>query len=153
MSNPHAVQSERPTRDEVYMATAHVFASRNICGRLNVGAIAVRDGRIIATGYNGPLLIDGDSKCECKKNTSCQESIHAEANLIAFAAKHGVSLDSSTLYLTHFPCRKCQELIVQSGIAAIVYHHEFRDMDNRTLELRNIIIRKYEGRTIQVNFE
>lgn len=146
-------QHKRLSRDEVYMATAYLFASRNICGRLDVGAVAVRDKRIIATGYNGPLLIDGDGKCDCSKSQPCEEAIHAEANLISFASKHGVVLEGATLYLTHFPCRKCQELIVQSGIGAIVFHQDYRIMDSKVLDFKNILIRRYEGRTFQISWE
>lgn len=142
----------RPTRDEVYMATAEIFSLRTTCGRLNVGAVAVRDNRIIATGYNGPLLTKGDGKCTCPLNKTCIEAIHAEANLIAFAARSGISLESSTLFITHFPCRKCQELIVQSGIAAICYRENYREMDSRVLDFKDICIRKYEGRTADIGF-
>ncbi len=142
----------RPDRDEVYMATAEVFSLRNTCGRLNVGAVAVRDNRIIATGYNGPLLVRGDGKCSCPLDKTCIEAIHAEANLIAFAARSGISLEGSTLFITHFPCRKCQELIVQAGVGAICYRDTYREMDSKVLDFKDIYIRKYEGRTVQINF-
>ena len=144
---------ERLTRGEIYMATAYLFSRRNICSRLDVGAVAVKDKRIIASGYNGPLLITGNKDCECNISGPCLHAVHAEANLIAFAAKHGISLLGSTLYITHFPCQNCQKLIVQSGIQKVFYDQEYGDSNTEILESKNISILGYAERTIQISFK
>ena len=126
----------RISREEVYCQVAEIFAKRGTCQRLQVGCVAVRDGRIIATGYNGSLTTDRFfeyDKCGCDISKPCEKAIHAEANLIAYAAKHGIPLHKANLYVTHSPCLKCAELIIQSGIDQVYYGQEFRD--NKGLKL------------------
>lgn len=142
----------RPSREEIYMAIARVMAERSVCKRLSVGVVAVKDRRIIATGYNGPLTPVKDAKCSCIGDQPCQASIHAEANLVAFAAKHGINLSGSTIYTSHSPCVKCQELLIQSGVSEIIYGYDYRDLNKDLLDLTGVTYRKYEGRTIQISF-
>lgn len=120
----------RITRQDVYARVAEVFALRGTCQRLQVGCVAVNDGRIIATGYNGSLKTDRffeQGKCSCDITKPCQKAIHAEANLISYSAKNGIALKDTILYVTHSPCLKCAELIIQSGIKEVYYGEEFRD--------------------------
>jgi dCMP deaminase len=117
----------RISRAELNISIAQLIAKRSICARQGVGAVAIRDGRIIATGYNGPTLIRGLEKCNCDVSKACTESIHAEANLVAFSARHGVPLEGSTIFITLSPCMKCAELMLQAGIAGIIYLEEYRD--------------------------
>jgi len=121
---------DRLSRIEVNINIALVVAQRGTCLRAKVGAVATMDNRVIATGYNGAPK--GSPHCteeSCSAEDHCPNSIHAEANLIAYAAKKGVSLEGSTIYVTHSPCRKCGELITQAGIKEIVYLHPYRDSD------------------------
>lgn len=121
---------ERISRNELYLSIAFLISRRGTCERLQVGAVITRDNRIVATGYNGPLK---DSKhCQeagCNKDDACYRSIHAEANAIYFAARYGISLEGCTLYITHSPCLKCSEAIINSGIKEVVYSHNYRDSD------------------------
>ena len=118
----------RINRDELFIRVALLFAKRSTCIRGQVGVVAVKDKRIIATGYNGsPSGLPHCSDGICNKEQGCVNSIHAEANLIAFSAGAGIALEGATLYCTHAPCKKCAELIVQSGIKGIKYLFPYRD--------------------------
>lgn len=118
---------ERPSRDDIYLAVAEVISLRGTCRRGQVGCVITMDDRIIATGYNGPALKHHCIDLNCDLEQVCQVSIHAEANAIAFAAKHGVKLNGATMYCRTQPCIKCAELIIQSGIKRVVYTNLYRD--------------------------
>jgi len=98
---------------------AQIVAERATCDRKSVGAVIAREGRILSTGYNGPA----------SGMPHCSSDTHAEANAIAFAAKNGVSLEGSTLYLTLSPCVSCAQLIANSGIDRVVYLEKYRVPD------------------------
>lgn len=118
---------ERISRAELYTNIAQLMALRATCKRLNVGCVITsEDHRIISTGYNGPLA--QDLHCTtCDLSSSCQNAVHAEANAIASAAKHGISLKGANLYVTHSPCPTCTLLIIQSGIKSVTFLEKFRD--------------------------
>lgn len=136
----------RPTRGEVFMQTAHLFAERSTCNRGQVGAVLVKDDRIISTGYNGAppgmphctevgcdelVLFEhhqiSESEQEFTKvELGCQRTIHAEANVLLYSARHGISTEGSCLYCTHSPCEKCVLLLANAGITRIVYDKEYR---------------------------
>lgn len=128
----------RISRDRLAIEVANLFSLRATCCRLKVGAVATLDGRIISTGYNGPVGKHCNNEL-CDVNKPCERAIHAEANLIAYAAKNGISLNGSKLYITHSPCEKCCELIIQSGINHVVYKTAFRNTDGLLLLLENNI--------------
>ena len=117
---------KRIGRDELYMEIVKLVAQRSTCLRKQVGAILVKEGRIITTAYNGPP--SGFPHCDESSclGTGCERSIHAEMNAIAFAAKHGVSIEGSTLYCTMSPCINCAKVILNSGIVRVVYFEEYR---------------------------
>ena len=120
----------RLTRNDVNMNLALVVAQRGTCLRAKVGAVAVLDGRVVATGYNGSPK--GQPHCtsdSCTPHNHCPNSIHAEANLIAYSARKGVKLEGSTIYITHSPCRKCSELIIQAGIKEVYYLQPYSGTD------------------------
>lgn len=119
------------------MRIAILISQRGTCERLRVGAVLVKDKRIIATGYNGPppnLPECGEEVCDTTK--PCTRAIHAEANLIAHCAKLGISTIDTTLYITHSPCIKCAELISQAGISKVVFGLKFRDEEGIKLLLQ-----------------
>jgi len=131
---------ERPSRDEICMQIAHVVAQRGTCFRAQVGAVLARNGRVLVTGYNGPPShlphctdSDGCTDLDRAAPTGCLRSVHAEANCIAFAARHGIRTRRASLYCTHLPCLKCSELIVNSGISAVYYHTDYRIKDGERL--------------------
>ncbi len=123
----------RPSWDEYFMRIAHEVATRSTCPRLAVGAVVVKDKRILTTGYNGSpagmphcedvgcliLIVDG--------RKSCQRTLHAEQNAIIQAAYHGVSVRGSTVYCTHQPCLLCVKMIMNAGIEEIYYAGGYPD--------------------------
>lgn len=146
MDRPTSSLSTRISRDHLFMSTAWLFAMRSTCLRGQVGAVAVINNRIIATGYNGSP--SGHEHCSPKNGCnvdegSCPNSIHAEANLIAFAARSGVALEGATLYCTHEPCKKCAQLIVQAGFVKVMYSECYANHLGSELLIRsNITITK-----------
>lgn len=135
----------RISRRELYMEVARLFSKRSTCRRGQVGAILVKDFRIIASGYNGPA--EGQPHCEehgCDLSLPCTHAIHAEANLIAFCSKQGIATNKATMVVTTVPCRKCAELIVQAGIKYVVYDSDYRSEEGfKLLEDAGITIIKY----------
>lgn len=122
----------RPSRVEMLLEVAGVIARRSTCNRLNVGAVIARDGRILATGYNGPPK--GMEHCnhlittwDASKDPACQLAVHAEANAIAFSARYGTALDGSELFVTHSPCHNCAKLVINAGIIRVYYAIEYRE--------------------------
>lgn len=121
------IKNVRPTKDEYFMLIAKLVGLRATCPRLRVGAVAVKDGYILATGYNGAprnmehcidvgcLLVDGH----------CHRAVHAEQNVIAMAARKGISLEGATVYVTHFPCDTCFKLLINAGVKEIVYEEMY----------------------------
>jgi dCMP deaminase len=96
-----------------------------------VGCVIVSGGenrnRIIAAGYNGHL--PGTPHCSRLRDGHEQATVHAEQNAIADAARRGVGLDGSTIYVTHFPCINCAKILAAAGISEIVYHQDYRNDD------------------------
>jgi dCMP deaminase len=112
------------------MQTAHTFAELSSAQRLHVGAIVVKDDRIISIGYNG-MPAGWSNVCEdvYKDGTlkTKAEVLHAESNAIAKLAKSNDSGDQATLFVTHSPCLECAKLIFQAGIVNVVYSQNYRD--------------------------
>lgn len=115
-----------------FLSIANEVSSRATCDRLKVGALIVRDRRILATGYNGS--ISGDDHCNdvghLMVDDHCIRTVHAEANAIMQSAKFGVQIDSAEIYVTHTPCWKCFQLIANAGIKRIVCSNHYRVDDN-----------------------
>lgn len=127
------------------MGMAVLAADRSTCSRAQVGAVISIEGRPLSLGYNGAPsgLAHCDHACTCSVQLSpmgagehhpdcfsvkpCLISVHAEANAIAFAAKHGVAITGASMHLTLTPCRSCAQLIINAGIAVVVYQARYRD--------------------------
>jgi len=125
------MEDERISREDFYYGVAQLAAQRSTCRRGHVGAVAVRDQRIVATGYNGsPPGADHclESGCDLSlgEDAGCQRAIHAEANLVAWAARSGVSLEGTAVYCTHSPCWRCAVLLIQSGIKTYHFISDYR---------------------------
>ncbi|PIZ73811.1 dCMP deaminase [Candidatus Peregrinibacteria bacterium CG_4_10_14_0_2_um_filter_43_11] len=135
----------RPSKDEYFMTLAHTIASRGTCPKAKVGALLVKDGSIISTGYNGSPV--GEKHCyEAGCNEAdghCQRAVHAELNAILQAAKHGNSTKDATLYITHFPCNHCLKAIRNCGITGIVYEKPYKT-DENFISLSHFEIRQIE---------
>ena len=134
---------------DAYMRTAEIFAELSTAQRLHVGAIIVKDDRIISIGYNG-MPSGWDNNCEVKtycddgdwseqqlpkdsniwkkyKLTTKPEVLHAESNAIAKLARSIESGFNSDMFITHAPCLECAKLIYQSGINSVYYRNSYRD--------------------------
>ena len=119
------------------MKTAETFAELSHARRLHVGAIVVKDDRIISIGYNG-MPAGWDNDCEYTPydwngdpmdSKTKPEVLHAETNAIAKLAKSTESGDGAVLFVTHMPCLDCAKLIFQSGIRAVFYRDNYRSTD------------------------
>lgn len=127
----------RPDWESYFMTLALVAATRSTCLRRSVGAVIVKDGQIISTGYNGaPKGTPHCAETGClrtrlkipsgERQEMCRGS-HAEMNAIAQAAAVGVSTDGAVLYCTHSPCAFCSKAIINAGIVRVVYLYEYPD--------------------------
>ena len=111
---------------DAYMDVAKRFAKLSHAKRLNVGAIVVKDDRIISIGYNG-MPSGWDNDCEDENNKSKPEVLHAESNAIAKLARSNESGEGASLFITHSPCIECAKLIYQSGIKNVYFGENYRD--------------------------
>ena len=112
-----------------FMNIAREVATRSTCSRKHVGAVIVRDKTILSTGYNGSikgLPHCDDAGCDMVDG-HCIRTSHAEANAIVQAAKNGVGIDQSKIYVTASPCYDCFKLIANAGINTIYYEEFYRD--------------------------
>lgn len=121
----------RVSFNEYFLQLAELTSKRSTCQRLKVGAVIVKNNRILSTGYNGS--IKGHEHCidvGCLKNDEgrCIRCIHAEANALLFAK---TDLEGAVIYVTHYPCENCSKLIAQSGIKKIVYKNEYENTYSR----------------------
>lgn len=110
---------------DAYMDVAQRFAQLSSAKRLNVGAIVVKDDRIISIGYNG-MPTGWDNECEDEHFKSKPEVLHAESNAIAKLAKSSESGLGASIFVTHAPCIECAKLIYQSGISTVYYKDAYR---------------------------
>lgn len=130
-------RNERPSWDEYFMGIARLAATRSTCLRRQVGAVLVRDKRILTTGYNGapaglPHCLDIGCLREKLKIPSGERhelcrATHAEQNAIVQAAALGVSIKESVMYSTTHPCILCTKLIINAGIKKIVIEDSYPD--------------------------
>lgn len=117
----------RQRQDHALIKTAEIWADLSRCSRSKVGAVIARNGRIIATGYNGTPP-GYDNKCEdCDGNTR-PEVLHAEENAIVFCARHGLSTEGCDLYTSLSPCPGCAKMISAAGIKRVFYKTQYRDL-------------------------
>lgn len=129
----------RPSWDTYFVEMARLTASRATCPRRRVGAVLVRDHRVLATGYNGSVR--GAPHCDdvgClivrqDGREGCIRTVHAELNAILHCALNGVSSAGATLYCTDFPCMWCAKALIQAGIERIVYLSEYPDAHSFSL--------------------
>lgn len=116
--------------DAHFLAMAYIVSDAGTCARLKVGAVLVKDRRVISTGYNGAPA--GMPHCEHPPNrlveVPCLIAVHAEVNAIAFAARHGVPTEGSTLYTTDSPCSACAQLVINAGITEVKFGRRYRDL-------------------------
>ena len=120
---------KRPEWDEYFGEITKQVALRSTCVRKKVGAIIVKDKNIISTGYNGSIR--GLEHCETvgclMMEGHCTRTIHAEANAIIQAAKHGLMIDRAEIYISASPCFNCFKLIANSGIKKVYFMEFYKD--------------------------
>jgi dCMP deaminase len=112
--------------EEAHMQVAEIYAKLSKAKRLKVGAIIVKDNRVISIGYNGTPS-GWDNNCEDENNVTKPEVIHAEANAIAKLARSNESGVFSSMYITHSPCFDCAKLIYIAGIKKVFFRQHYRN--------------------------
>lgn len=133
---------ERPSWDAYFMQIAHLVKTRATCPRRSVGAVLVKDRRIVATGYNGAPR--GISHCPeggpehdwplgCMRAGHCIRSLHAEQNALLQAAMIGVPCEGTTMYVTCQPCNACAKMIINAGIVKVIYEGDYPDEFSKEL--------------------
>ena len=126
---------ERPSVDDYFMEIASVVSKRSTCLRNQVGALFVRNKRILTTGYNGaPSGLPHCDVVGCAREGVASgtrhelcRAVHAEQNAIIQAALHGISIEGATLYCTHQPCILCAKMMINARIRKVVYRESYPD--------------------------
>ena len=128
-------EAQRPSWHEYFLMLAKLAATRSTCLAFPVGAVIVKDRQVLATGYNGSP--SGTSHCTAQgfcypdlsscdaSSTMPSRAVHAEANAIAQAAKHGISTEGANIYVTLEPCLSCLKLVISAGIKEVYYETSF----------------------------
>lgn len=147
---------KRPGWDEYFMQVAGVVARRSTCIRRNIGAVIVKDKRILATGYNGapsglPHCLDVGCLREQlgvpsgERHEMCR-GLHAEQNALIQAAKYGIPVEGSTVYSTTEPCSLCAKMLINAGITRIVYRDAYPDkLSRQLLHDAGIVVEHFKG--------
>lgn len=127
----------RPSWQEYFMTITEMVAKRSTCLRRSVGAVLVKEKRILATGYNGaPAGLRHCEETGCLRKESSVPSgrmhelcrgLHAEQNAIIQAAYHGIPIAGATLYCTNQPCVICSKMLINAGIRAICFKEKYDD--------------------------
>ncbi|MFA5035137.1 MAG: cytidine/deoxycytidylate deaminase family protein [Candidatus Margulisiibacteriota bacterium] len=147
----------RPSWDDYFMKIAHDVAERATCVKRNVGAVIIKDKRILASGYNGAPR--GFKHCTAEtcirkqmdipsgqRHELCR-GLHAEQNAIIQAAWHGVKIEGGTLYCTFQPCVICVKMIINAGLVKLVYEGGYPDaLASEMLKDSKLEVVKYESR-------
>jgi len=126
---------QRPSWDDYFLEMAHVIAKRSTCLRRRVGALLVREKRILATGYNGaPSGVPHCEEVGCRRagipsgeRAELCRALHAEQNAIIQGALHGVTTRGAVLYCTNQPCVTCAKMLINAGILRVVYQGDYPD--------------------------
>ena len=120
---------ERVSWEQYFMNIAKEVATRSTCDRKHVGAVIVRGKTILSTGYNGSIkgLDHCDDVGHEMENTHCIRTIHAEANAIVQAARHGIRIEDSEIFVTASPCYDCFKMIANVGINKVYFGEFYRE--------------------------
>ncbi|MHB1136851.1 MAG: deoxycytidylate deaminase [Coriobacteriia bacterium] len=146
----------RPSWDEYFMAITDQVGQRSTCTRRHIGAVIVKDKRILATGYNG--VPSGLAHCDevgCLREQRGIPSgtqhelcrgIHAEQNAVIQAARHGTAIDGAMVYCTHQPCVLCAKILINAGITEIIYRNAYPDaLATEMLAEAGVVATRYTG--------
>ncbi len=155
---------DRPDYDTYFMNMAFLVATRTTCLRRSVGAVIVKDQRILSTGYNGApkgvkdcielgFCVRQEKNVPSGQRHELCRGVHAEQNAIANAAYFGVAINGASIYMTESPCNICTKILINSGIRKIIYVNRY--MDNLSSELlmeSNIEVQKFQVKTTIEDF-
>jgi len=144
----------RPDNDTYFMRMADLVATRSTCLRRQVGAVVVKEKRVLTTGYNGaPKGLKHCAEVGCVRIQNNIESgtrhelcrgVHAEQNAVIQAAYFGVSIKDATIYTTNFPCSVCTKILVNAGIAEVVYKDDYIDpLSKEIMAESKVLVRRY----------
>lgn len=144
----------RPDNDTYFMRMADLVATRSTCLRRQVGAVVVKEKRVLTTGYNGaPKGLKHCAEVGCVRLQNNIESgtrhelcrgVHAEQNAVIQAAYFGVSIKDATIYTTNFPCSVCTKILVNAGIAEVVYKDDYIDpLSKEIMAESKVLVRRY----------
>ena len=154
--------STRPSWDEYFMTIAQEVAKRSSCIRRQIGAVIVKDKRILATGYNNvPSNIAHCDEVGClrqqlgipsgQQHELCR-GVHAEQNAIVQAARYGIPIEGSVIYTTTYPCVQCTKMIINCGITEIVYGGSYPDdLSKQLLKESGLRIRCLDLNAVEVD--
>jgi len=146
--------SDRPDNDTYFMRMAELVATRSTCLRRKVGAVIVKEKRVLTTGYNGaPRGLRHCEEVGCVRQQNNIESgtrhelcrgVHAEQNAVIQGAYFGASIKGATIYTTNFPCVLCAKILLNAGIDEIVYLDTYVDeLSRNILDEAGIKVRRY----------
>jgi len=146
---------DRPDNDTYFMMMAELVSTRSTCLRRKVGAVVVKEKRVLTTGYNGaPKGLRHCEEVGCIRQTQNIETgtrhelcrgVHAEQNAVVQAAYFGISIKGASIYTTCFPCVLCTKIILNAGISEIIYKNDYIDpLSKEILNETDIIVRKFE---------
>jgi dCMP deaminase len=157
-TSPASSRKPRPSWDEYFMQITRLVATRGTCLRRQVGAILVKEKKILTTGYNGPPpgLPHCDEKGGCLRDKlgvpsgerhEISRAVHAEQNAIIQAAVSGVSISGATLYCTNQPCFICTKMLISAGVREFVIQDGYPDpLAKEMMEEANILVRYWPTR-------
>jgi dCMP deaminase len=144
----------RPDNDTYFMRMAELVATRSTCLRRQVGAVVVKEKRVLTTGYNGaPKGLKHCAEVGCVRMQNNIESgtrhelcrgVHAEQNAVIQAAYFGASIKDASIYTTNFPCVMCAKILVNAGIIEVIYKDEYEDPLSRAIMNESkVIVRRH----------
>jgi len=147
---------ERPDNDTYFMQMAELVSTRSTCLRRQVGAVIVKEKRVLSTGYNGaPRGLKHCAEVGCVREQNNIESgtrhelcrgVHAEQNAVIQAAYFGVSIKGGTIYSTAFPCVLCAKILVNAGIVEVVYKDDYiDDLSKSILDESKVKVRRFSS--------
>ncbi|CAK1225051.1 deoxycytidylate deaminase [Fructobacillus tropaeoli] len=144
------MSDNRISWDQYFIAQAAILSTRSTCTRRHVGAILVKDHRIIASGYNG--AVSGTPHCtevgDYIVDGHCIRAVHAEQNALMQAASMGIAVEGSEVYVTDVPCVQCTKLLLQAGITKINFMRDYRND-----EFAESLLKEKNVALVQVPFE
>ncbi|MFO7948858.1 MAG: cytidine/deoxycytidylate deaminase family protein [Candidatus Fermentibacteraceae bacterium] len=146
----------RPSWDEYFLKLAMLASERATCPRMHCGCVLVKDRYVLSTGYNGSL--PGADHCEdvgcLVVDGHCVRTNHAEMNAICQAARHGVSVDGATAYVTNMPCTTCAKALAAAGIRRVVVFSDYHStLAERFFSESGVVLDRLEMPSTDIDYD